>query len=151
MNGIELQRKLADADCRTPIIFLTGRGNIPMSVQAMKAGAIDFLTKPVSEEKLLAAVRSALDKDRSDRLARGALADVKKRLETLTPREGQILRFVIGGLLNKQIATELGTAEKTIKVHRGRVMHKMGVRSVADLIRATMQAGIAPAQRSSKP
>ncbi len=145
MNGLELQRTLADAGCERPIIFLTARGDIPMSVQAMKTGAVDFLVKPVSEEKLLAAIRLAHDKDRADRLARAALADVKARLATLTPREDEILRFVIAGFLNKQIASELGTAEKTVKAHRGRVMRKMGVRSVADLMRATMRAGIAPA------
>jgi FixJ family two-component response regulator len=146
MNGIELRRRLVDTGCERPIVFLTGQGNIPMSVEAMKTGAVDFLTKPVSAENLLTAIRLALDKDQADRLARAALADVEARLATLTPRENEILRFVIAGLLNKQIASELGTAEKTIKAHRGRVMRKMGVRSVADLTRATMRAGIAPAR-----
>jgi FixJ family two-component response regulator len=145
MNGIELQRRLVDTGCERPIVFLTGQGNIPMSVEAMKTGAVDFLTKPVSAENLFTAIRLALEKDQADRLARAALADVEARLATLTPRENEILRFVIAGLLNKQIASELGTAEKTIKAHRGRVMRKMGVRSVADLTRATMRAGIAPA------
>ena len=149
MNGIELQTRLAGTGCERPIIFLTGQADIPMSVQAMKTGAVDFLVKPVGEEKLLAAVRLALDKDRADRLARALLTDVEARLATLTPRENEILRHVIAGLLNKQIASELGTAEKTVKAHRGRVMRKMGVRSVADLTRATMRAGIVPAGRPS--
>lgn len=145
MNGIELQRRLAEVGCERPVVFLTGQGDIPMSVQAMKTGAVDFLIKPVSEDKLLAAIRLALDKDRADRLARAVLSDVEVRLATLTPRENEVLRFVIAGLLNKQIALELGTAEKTVKAHRGRVMRKMGVRSVADLMRATMLAGVVPA------
>jgi FixJ family two-component response regulator len=146
LNGIELQRRLMDTGCERPIIFLTGRGDIPMGVQAMKEGAVDFLTKPVLEEKLLEAVGVALAKDRADRLARATLADIEGRLTTLTPRESEILRFIIAGFLNKQIAAELGTAEKTIKVHRARLMQKMAVRSVADLMRATMLAGIAPAK-----
>jgi FixJ family two-component response regulator len=150
LSGIELQRRLIDTGCERPIIFLTGHGDIPMGVQAMKEGAVDFLTKPVLEEKLLGAVRVALGKDQADRLARAVLADIERRLATLTPRESEILRFIIAGLLNKQIAAELGTAEKTIKVHRARVMQKMGVRSVADLMRATMRAGIAPARYPSK-
>jgi FixJ family two-component response regulator len=149
MNGIELQRRLADTGCERPIIFLTGQGDIPMSVQAMKTGAVDFLVKPVSEEKLLAAVCLALKKDQADRIARAKLDDVQARLATLTPRENDILRHVIAGLLNKQIASEMGTAEKTVKAHRGRVMRKMGVRSIADLMRATIRAGIAPARYPS--
>jgi FixJ family two-component response regulator len=149
MNGIELQRRLADTGCERPIIFLTGQGDIPMSVQAMKTGAVDFLVKPVSEEKLLAAVCLALKKDQADRIARAKLSDVQARVAALTPRENEILRYVIAGLLNKQIASEMGTAEKTVKAHRGRVMRKMGVRSVADLTRATIRAGIAPARYPS--
>jgi FixJ family two-component response regulator len=145
MSGIELRGWLADTGCERPVIFLTGQGDIPMGVQAMKSGAVDFLIKPVEGEKLLAAVRLALDRDRVDRLARAALTDVETKLASLTPRENEILRHVIAGLLNKQIAAELGTSEKTVKAHRGRVMRKMGVRSVADLTRATMRAGIVPA------
>jgi FixJ family two-component response regulator len=146
LSGIEVQRKLKDSGCGRPVIFLTGQGDIPMSVEAMKTGAVDFLTKPVREENLLAAVRFALGKDRTDRLARAELANIEQRLAALTPRESEILRFLVAGLLNKQIAAELGTAEKTIKVHRGRIMRKMGARSVADLIRSSIRAGIAPAR-----
>lgn len=149
MSGIELKGWMADTGCERPVIFLTGKGDIPMGVEAMKSGAVDFLTKPVDGALLLAAVRLALDKDRVDRLAHTALTDVETRLATLTAREGEILRYVIAGLLNKQIAAELGTSEKTVKAHRGRVMRKMGVRSVADLTRATMRAGIVPASQAS--
>jgi FixJ family two-component response regulator len=149
MTGIELKGWMTDMGCERPVIFLTGQGDIPMGVQAMKSGAIDFLVKPVEGEKLLAAVRLALDRDRADRLAHAALTDVEARLATLTPRENEILRHVIAGLLNKQIAAELGTAEKTVKAHRGRVMRKMGVRSVADLTRSAIRAGIIPAKQPS--
>jgi FixJ family two-component response regulator len=149
LNGIELHRTLADTGCGRPIIFLTGHGDIPMSVQAMRDGAVDFLTKPVHEEKLLAAVRLAVEKDRTDRLARAELVDIKARLATLTPRESEILRFVVAGCLNKQIAAYVGAAEKTVKVHRGRIMVKIGVRSVAELVRVTILAGIAPAEDRS--
>jgi FixJ family two-component response regulator len=149
LNGIELHRTLADTGCERPIVFLTGHGDIPMSVQAMRAGAVDFLTKPVHEEKLLAAVRLAIEKDRADRLARAALADIRERLAMLTPRENEILRFVVAGRLNKQIAAYIGAAEKTVKVHRARIMNKVGVRSVAELVRLTIVAGIAPAENGS--
>jgi len=144
VNGIEIQRRLGELGCERPIIFLTGQGTIPMSVEAMKAGAVDFLTKPVNAEKLLDAVRLALEKDRMKRLARAERANVEERLASLTPRERQILPLIVAGLLNKQIAAELGTAEKTIKVHRGRIMSKMGVRSVAELVGAAVLAGLAP-------
>jgi FixJ family two-component response regulator len=145
LSGIDVQRRLIETGCERPIIFLTGHGDIPTGVQAMKEGAVDFLTKPVLEEKLLEAVRLAIGRDQAARLARMALVEIEERLATLTPRENEILRFIIAGLLNKQIAAKLGIAEKTIKVHRARVMHKMGVRSVADLMRATIRAGIGPA------
>jgi FixJ family two-component response regulator len=149
LNGIELHKKLADTGCERPVIFLTGHGDIPMSVQAMRDGAVDFLTKPVHEEKLLAAVHVAVEKDRSDRHARVELADIKERLAALTPRESEILRFVVAGCLNKQIAAHVGAAEKTVKVHRARIMIKIGVRSVAELVRVTILAGIAPAEDRS--
>ena len=145
LNGLELQQALAASGCDRPIVFLTGRGDIPTTVQAMKAGAVNFLTKPVDAKDLLAAVRIAIDKDDLARQAGAELEVIERRLAALTPRERQVLHHVIAGRLNKQIAAELGTSEKTIKVHRARVMQKMGVRSVADLVRATVRAGIAPA------
>jgi FixJ family two-component response regulator len=146
LTGIELQRRLGERGCERPIIFLTGRGTIPASVQAMKAGAVDFLTKPVSGIRLLESVRLAIEKDRTQRTFRAELATLEQRLASLTSRESQILPLILGGLLNKQIAAELGTAEKTIKVHRARIMSKMEVRSVAELVRAAMSAGLAPAK-----
>ena len=136
LNGLELQAALAEKGCTIPIIFLTGHGDIPMSVQAMKRGALDFLTKPVNDEDLLKAVRAALEKDRGTRQARAELGDLQARLDSLTPREREVFVHVVSGQLNKQIAADLGTVEKTIKVHRARVMEKMGVESLADLVRA---------------
>jgi FixJ family two-component response regulator len=148
LNGIELQRRLVEVGCERPIIFLTGQGTIPMSVEAMKAGAVDFLTKPVTRERLLETIRLAIEKDRTDRLGRAERIKVEERLASLSRRESEILPLIIGGLLNKQIAAELGTAEKTVKVHRARIMGKMEVRSVAELVRAAMLAGLAPARSS---
>lgn len=148
LNGLELQQALAASGCDRPIVFLTGRGDIPMSVRAMKAGAVNFLTKPVDAKDLLAAVRIAIGKDGMARQAGAELEIIERRLAALTPRERQVLGHVVAGRLNKQIAGELGTSEKTIKVHRARVMQKMSVRSVADLVRATARAGIAPADIS---
>jgi FixJ family two-component response regulator len=150
LSGLDLQRALAARGCDRPVVFLTGRGDIPASVRAMKAGAVDFLTKPVDDEELLTAVRLALDKDRQAREARIKLEVIERRLSALSPRERDVLRHVVAGRLNKQIAAELGTAEKTVKVHRGRVMVKMGVRSVAELVRLTEQVGIAPAEIHSR-
>ena len=150
LSGLDLQRALAARGCDRPVVFLTGRGDIPASVRAMKAGAVDFLTKPVDDEELLTAVRLALDKDRQAREARIKLEAIERRLSALSPRERDVLRHVVAGRLNKQIAAELGTAEKTVKVHRGRVMVKMGVRSVAELVRLTEQVGIAPAEIHSR-
>lgn len=134
-SGLELQARIAgDAD-RLPVIFLTGRGDIGTSVRAMKAGAVDFLSKPVEAEALLAAVATALELSRAAQTARNAASNRDARLATLTPREREVLDRVVEGRLNKQIAGDLGVAEKTIKVHRGRVMHKLGVRTVADLVR----------------
>lgn len=144
MNGFELQELLADSRCERPVVFLTGRGDIPMSVRAMRAGAVSFLMKPVQGEELLDAIRLALEKDSNAREVRGRLAAIERRLATLTAREREVLEHVVAGRLNKQIAADLGTAEKTVKVHRGRVMEKMRVRSVAELVRICDQAGVAP-------
>jgi FixJ family two-component response regulator len=142
LNGLELQQALMKLGAPRPIVFLSGRGDIPTSVQAMKAGAVDFLTKPVNGKTLLAAVRRANEMDSRARQARSEQRAVAQRLATLTPREHEVLQHVIAGQLNKQIAADLGTVEKTIKVHRARVMEKMGIRSVAELVRMADQAGI---------
>jgi FixJ family two-component response regulator len=141
LNGLELQQALTAKGSAIPIIFLTGRGDIPMSVQAMKGGAVDFLTKPVHDEDLLKAVHIALEEDRIERQRRAELDDIQERLATLTPREREVLTHVVSGQLNKQIANDLGTVEKTIKVHRARVMEKMKVNSVAELVRLTERLG----------
>ncbi len=145
VNGLELQRILARKGSVLPIIFLTGHGDIPKSVQAMKRGAIDFLTKPVNDENLLAAVRAAIEKDRALRREQTDLSEIRARLATLTPREREVLEHVVTGKLNKQIAGDLGTVEQTVKVHRARVMQKMRVQSVAELVRLTERCGISPA------
>lgn len=142
LSGPGLQQALAARRSELPIVFLTGQGDIPTSVQAMKRGAADFLTKPVEEETLLAAVRDALEKDRALREMREELAGIERRLASLTPREREVFERVVEGRLNKQIATELGTVEKTIKVHRASVMQKMGVRTLADLVRLAGRAGV---------
>jgi FixJ family two-component response regulator len=142
LNGLELQKTLAAKGSAMPIIFLTGHGDIPMSVQAMKRGAVDFLTKPVNDTDLLEAVRAAIEKDRVTRRARAEIAEIQQRLATLTPREHEVLEHVLSGQLNKQTAADLGIGEKTIKVHRARMMEKMKVHSVADLVRLAEKAGI---------
>ena len=142
VTGLELQSILAEKGSRLPIIFLTAHGDIPKSVQAMKQGASDFLTKPVNDEDLLAAVRVAIEKDRALRREQAELSEVRARLATLTPREREVLEYVVAGKLNKQIASDLGTVEQTIKVHRARVMQKMRVQSVAELVRLTQRCGI---------
>ena len=141
LNGLELQEALKVKGSAIPIIFLTGHGDIPMSVRAMKSGALDFLTKPVNDEDLLRAVNSAFEKDRIERRSRAELDEIQQRLSTLTPREREVLTHVVSGQLNKQIANDLGTVEKTIKVHRARVMEKMKVNSVAELVRLTERLG----------
>jgi len=135
LSGLQLQGVLARRGGALPIIFLSGQADVPISVQAMKAGAADFLTKPVAAEVLLAAVRAAFDKDRLARLARAEAAEFGARLASLTPREREVLTHVVAGRLNKQIAGDLGTVEQTVKIHRARVMTKMKVTSVADLVR----------------
>jgi FixJ family two-component response regulator len=135
LSGLDLQAELAKSGIEMPIIFLTGHGDIPMSVRAMKAGAVEFLTKPFRKQDLLDAVQEALRRDSEGRKQRSETLEFRERLRTLTPREHQVLALVVTGLLNKQIAGELGTSELTIKVHRGRVMRKMGAGSLADLVR----------------
>jgi FixJ family two-component response regulator len=142
VDGLELQRILAKKGSVLPIIFLTGRGDIPKSVQAMKRGASDFLTKPVNDKDLLAAVRVAIEKHRALRREQSELSEIRARLATLTPREREVLEHVVTGKLNKQIADDLGTVEQTVKVHRRRVMEKMRVQSVAELVRLTERCGI---------
>jgi len=134
LSGLDLQVELTKSGVDVPIVFLTGRGDIPMSVRAMKRGAVEFLTKPFRKEELLDAVNEALLRDRESRNRRAETSELEKRLRTLTPRERQVLALVVTGLLNKQIAGELGTTEETIKVHRGRVMGKMGAGSLAQLV-----------------
>jgi FixJ family two-component response regulator len=142
LSGLDFQTELAGANIPIPIIFMTGYGDIPMSVKAMKAGAVDFLTKPVRDQDMLDAVMVALDRDRKRREDERQLADLKSRLGTLTEREREAMPLVTAGLLNKQIANHLGITEATVKMHRGQVMRKMGARSVADLVRMADALGI---------
>jgi FixJ family two-component response regulator len=144
VSGLELQAQLIESGCTQPVIFLSGHGSIRTSVQAMRAGALDFIEKPWENEVLIRTVRRALERDSETRSRRGATVAFSRRLGLLTPRETQVFRHVIAGRLNKQIAARLGTAEKTIKVHRARVMHKMSVRSVAELTRAAEPGGLQP-------
>ncbi|MDQ2695037.1 MAG: response regulator [Pseudomonadota bacterium] len=147
LDGLALHRALGARDSPLPVIFLTGHGDIPMSVRALKQGAVDFLCKPVHDDDLLRAVHEAIEQDRLGRQARREEADIRRRLATLTPREREVLERVIAGRLNKQIAAELGTVEKTIKVHRAHVMEKMQVRSVAELVQLAARAGVTAPQR----
>jgi FixJ family two-component response regulator len=142
-NGLELQRELARRRRRLPIVFITGHGDIPMSVRAIKAGAIEFLPKPFRDQDLLNAVQQALAVARAERKAQSELAALQDRFAALTPRERQVLELVVGGLLNKQIAAQLGISEVTVKIHRGQVMQKTQARSLADLVRLTERSGIA--------
>ncbi len=135
LSGLDFQRELATRNCRMPIIFITGHADIPMSVRAMKAGAVEFLTKPFRDQDLLDAIRIALEKDRARREREKEVTDLKERFDSLTPREQKVISMVVSGMLNKQIADQLGTAENTVKVHRGRAMEKMRAQSVPELVR----------------
>ncbi len=144
MDGLQVQERLRERGVDLPIVFLTGRGDIPMSVRALKAGAEDFLTKPVDGTDLLRAIRAALQRGADRRAKSNDLADLRERLALLTPREREVLGHVIAGKLNKQIAAALGTGEQNVKVHRGRLMRKLGLKSVADLVRAAERLGLPP-------
>ena len=144
LNGLDLQRELQAANASLPIIFITGHGDIPTTVQAMKAGAVDFLPKPLKDTVLLKAIEQALARAVRDQAKRRELEALSERRNTLTPREREVMALVVSGLLNKQIAFELGTVEKTIKVHRARVMQKMGVDSLAELVRVAEKIGVSP-------
>ena len=146
LSGLDLQRELAKAGHQLPIVFMTGHGDIPMTVQAMKEGAVAFLTKPFRNQDMLDAVREALTLDREARQRRELLTDLRSRFESLTAREREVFALVAAGLLNKQIALQLGTTERTVKAHRGQMVQKMQAESVADLVRMADKLGIAAPQ-----
>jgi FixJ family two-component response regulator len=143
LSGLDLQRELAEAGVHIPIIFVTGHGDIPMSVQAMKAGAVEFLTKPFRDQALLDAIRQAIGRDQVARQQHARNSDLRRRYESLNPREREVFKCVVSGMLNKQIADELGATERTVKFHRGHIMRKMQVNSLAELVRMAEALGIA--------
>jgi RNA polymerase sigma factor (sigma-70 family) len=143
LSGLDLQKRMAEAKIEVPIIFITGYGDIPMTVQAMKAGAVEFLTKPFRNQELLDAIHKALERDRTTREQRAKNDELYDRYDSLTPREREVMTLVVAGLLNKQIAGELGTSETTVKNHRHQLMEKMGADSVAELVKMAYKLGIA--------
>ena len=142
LSGLDLQKRMAEVNLEIPIVFITGYGNIPMSVRAMKAGAVEFLTKPLADRDLLEAIQQAISRDRVARQQKAKMRQLQDRYQSLTPREREVMERVVSGLLNKQVAAELGTTEFTVKVHRGRVMRKMQANSFADLVRMSEMLGV---------